>query len=89
VSKSWKRTEITIETETLVIFHGGAGIIRAWCEGCEAESLMLTAGAAASLGGVTPTVIYARVKSGSIHFIELPGGVPLICASSVGVINHE
>ena len=89
MTKSWKRTEVTIETEMLVIFRRGAETLRAWCEGCEAESLMLTAGAAASLGGVTPTVIDARIKSGSIHFIELPGGVPLICASSVGVINHE
>ena len=89
MSKSWKRTEVTIETEMLVIFRRGAETLRAWCARCGAESLMLTPDAAASLSGVTPTVIYARVKSGSIHFIELPGGVPLICASSVGVINHE
>ena len=89
MAKSWKRTEVTIETETLIIFRRGADALRAWCERCGTESLMLSPGAAATLGGVTPTVIYARVKSGSIHFIELPGGVPLICASSVSLINHE
>ena len=89
MAKSWKRTEVTIETETLIIFRRGADALRAWCERCGTGSLMLSPGAAATLGGVTPTVIYARVKSGSIHFIELPGGVPLICASSVSLINHE
>ena len=83
------RTQVTIETETLVIVRRGADTVHAWCERCGAESVMLTLRAAASLAGVTPTVIYGRVKSGSIHFIELPGGMPLICASSVGVLNHE
>ena len=83
------RTQVTIETETLVMLRCGADTIHAWCERCGAESVMLTLRAAASLAGVTPSVIDERVKAGSIHFIELPGGMPLICATSVGVLNHE
>ena len=85
-----KRTEVTVETETLVIFPRGADALRAWCEWCEVERPLLTPAAAARLAGVTTSVIYARVSAGSIHFIELPGGRPLICASSVMPINqHE
>ena len=46
MTKSWKRTEVTIETEMLVIFRRGAETLRAWCERCGAESLMLTPTAA-------------------------------------------
>ena len=83
------RTEVTIESETLVIVRRSADTVFAWCERCGAQSVMLTLDAAASLAGVTPAVIYGRVKTGSIHFIELPGGKPLICARSVGDLNHE
>ena len=63
MSKSWKRTEITIETETLVVFHRGAEVIRAWCEGCEAESLMLM---------VTPRIIINEEEEAR----QVPGALP-------------
>jgi hypothetical protein len=58
------RTEVTIETDTLVIIRRGADTVHAWCERCGAESVMLTLRAAASLAGVTPGVIDVRVKAG-------------------------
>ena len=67
----------------------GAGALRTWCDGCGAESLMITPGVAASLAGVTTDVIHAHVQAGSVHFIELPGSVLLICGFSVNAINHE
>ena len=85
MAKSWKRTEVIIESETLVVFRSGASSLRAWCEGCEAASLMLTPGAAASLAGVTTQVIYARVEAGLIHFTELPGEALLVCGASIGL----
>jgi len=85
MAKSWKRTEVTIESETRVVFRGGTSSLRDWCEGCQATSLMITPGAAASLAGVTTQVIYARVEAGLIHFTELTDGVLLVCGASIGL----
>ena len=85
MAKSWKRTEVTIEKETLVVFRSGANSLRAWCEGCSAETLLITPGTAASLAGVTTDVIYERIEAGLIHFTELPDGALLVCGASVGL----
>ena len=85
MAKSWSRTEITIETETLVIFSREAEAIRVWCDGCEAESLMITPAAAANLAGVTTPAIYARVQAGALHYTELSDGRLLICGRSLGL----
>ena len=89
ITKSWKRTEVTIESETLIVLRRGADARRVWCEGCGAESLMITPDVAASLAGVTTEIMYARVQAGSVHFIELPGSVLLVCGFSARAINHE
>jgi hypothetical protein len=83
MSKSWKRTEITIETESLVILRSGMDALRAWCQPCGQESLLLTPEAAAKLAGVTTSVIHARVEDGSLHFKEQPDGTLVVCARSL------
>ena len=85
MSKSWKRTEITIDTETLVIFRTGADSLRTWCERCGQESLLLTTEAAAKLGGVTTSVIDARLETGALHYTELSDGASFICGLSLGL----
>ena len=85
MSKSWKRTEITIETETLMIFRTGTDSLRTWCERCGAESLLLTPEAAARLGGVTTSIIYARVEAGTLHHTEVSDGAVFICGLSFGL----
>ena len=84
MTKSWKRTEVTIETETLVVLRSGARPLRSWCEGCQATSVMLTPDAAATIAGMTIQVLYARVEAGLIHFTELPDGALLVCSASLG-----
>ena len=59
MAKIRKRTEVTVETETPVIFPRGARARLAWCEDCRAESLMLTPREAALFAGVTTRHIYA------------------------------
>jgi len=85
MSKSWRRTEITIETESLVIFRTGADSLRTWCERCGHESLRLTTEAAAKLGGVTTSVIYARIEAGTLHYTKLSDGPLFICGLSLGL----
>src|SRR5438067_511007 len=65
MAKTRKRTEVTVETETHVVLRRGSGALRAWCEGCGAESLMLTPREAAILAGVTTRHIYARAEEGA------------------------
>ena len=84
MSKTWKRTEITIESETTMILRRTSGAVRAWCGSCGAESLMLTPDAAARLAGVTTRAIYLRVERGALHFCELPDGTLLVCGPSLG-----
>ena len=86
--KTWKRTEIAIETETLLLSrHGGAA--RARCEGCGVETVMLSPTEAASLAGVTTVEIYALVTAGSVHLIKLSEGVMLVCGLSLGTIIRK
>jgi hypothetical protein len=85
MSKSWKRTEITIESETTLILRRRAEAVQAWCGPCGAESQMLTPDAAAELAGVTTRTIYVRVEGGELHFKELPDGTLLICRPSLGL----
>ena len=86
--KTWKRTEVTIETETLVLSrHGRAA--RARCEGCGVETVMLSPTEAASLAGVTTADIFALVTAGSVHVINLSEGVMLVCGLSLGAIIRK
>ena len=85
MAKTRKRTEVIIESEKTVILRRGTGTLRAWCEGCGAESLMLTPREAAVLAGVTTRYLYARVEEGALHYAELPDGTLLICGRSVGL----
>ena len=84
MAKVRKRTEVTIETETQVIWRRGGGI-RGWCDPCGAESLMLTPSEAATLAGVTTRHIYERVEKGALHSKE--DGTLLVCALSL-VLNQ-
>ena len=72
MTKSWKRTEVTIETEMLVIFRRGAETLRAWCERCGAFStlqrpIMPTVAALLLLflvGPISFAVVYRLLLSG-------------------------
>lgn len=85
MAKVRKRTEVTIESETLLVVRHGGGALRAWCEGCGAETLMLMPRQAAMLAGTTTRHIYARVEEDSLHFKELPDGTLLVCGHSLGL----
>jgi len=85
MSKTWKRTEITIESETTLILRRRAEAVRAWCGACGADSLMVTPDAAAELAGVTTRAIYVRVERGALHFKEWPDGTLLVCGLSLGL----
>jgi hypothetical protein len=79
-----KRTEITIETEELlVVKQGGDGWGRMWCSECGATVQAWKPPAAAAVIGSRPRQIYRWVESGSVHFTEDGAGSLLICHNSL------
>jgi len=83
MTKIRKRTEVTVETESQIVFRHGAPALRAWCQACGAERLMLSPDTAAKLMGVTTRHIYAEVEDGALHFNELRDGTLLFCSHSI------
>jgi hypothetical protein len=78
-----RRTEITIETERLLLLRDSSRSLFLWCDACCAQVRMLTPEEAASTAQVSVRAIYRRVEAGELHFIEMPEWPVLICANSV------
>ncbi len=80
---SKKITEITIETEQVVVIRRQAEINERWCDGCSAIVRMVTPEQVALLTQISARTIYRRVEAGELHFTETPEGALLICLDSL------
>ena len=80
-----KRTEITIETDRLVVLRGRKVSIVSWCRECRQQIKMVTVDEAAIIGGVSPRAIYRSIEAREIHFLERADGLLLICPRSLPV----
>jgi excisionase family DNA binding protein len=78
-----KRTEITIETNRVLIIRRRRGFIRGWCEGCLAEVQMFTPSEAATLASVSSRTIYRWIEEAKLHFFEEFRGSLLVCSESL------
>lgn len=78
-----KRTVITIETHRLAVVRSRRPSVVAWCERCGGQVRMVTPEEAAALLGTRSRVIYRRVESGDLHFLETGAGALLICSRSL------
>jgi hypothetical protein len=79
-----RRTEVTIETETVIavsVAGGSSGL--AFCPECAAERVMLTPFAAATVTRTSAREIYRLVVSGGLHSTDAPNGQLLVCAVSL------
>jgi hypothetical protein len=77
------RTEITIETERVLLIKHRKGRILAWCPICARQVPMIKVDEAATLSRVSARTIYRWVESERVHFAETPQGELLICLSSL------
>lgn len=78
-----KKTEISIEIdELMVVSVGRTDTPRPPCPVC-AGSAMVTPEEAAALARETVRSIYARVEATSVHCLETPDGLLLLCAKSL------
>lgn len=79
-----RRTEITIETERVVVLEGGGRDDETrWCEMCGAKSHLISPDAAAALLGVTAQAILRWAEAGGLHFAEAVDTAPLLCLNSL------
>ena len=79
---SKKITEITIETEQVVV-RRQAEITQSWCDGCSAFTRMVTPDEAALLTQISARTIYRQAENGELHFTETTEGLFLICLDSI------
>lgn len=78
-----RRTEITIETETIVRVRGTPEPVLRFCGSCGTERWMVAPAAAAQLADLTTRAVYRLVESGRLHFEELAGCELLVCTDSL------
>ncbi len=84
-----KRTEITVETERVIVIPAPTMPFHLWCQACCARVEMMTAEQAARLLQVTPRVVYRWVEAQLLHFIEEPDGRVLVCRNSLYGQSNE
>lgn len=78
-----KRTEITIETDSIVVLSRRKVSILSWCRDCGQRTKMISVDEAAILARVTSRTIYGWVESKRLHFAETSEGRLLICCQSI------
>jgi hypothetical protein len=79
----FRRTEITIETERLLIISRNTTVLDCWCEGCERKSRLLSVGQAARSVGLSLRELCRLVEACEIHFFETENGELFICFDSL------
>lgn len=78
-----RRTEITIETEQILVLRGRKSSVSAWCNNCAEQVIMVTPDEAAALARVSSRAICRWVEMERLHFRETPEGALFICLNSL------
>jgi hypothetical protein len=79
---AYKRTQITIETDQVLIIRR-RGCIRHWCRECGRETDMVGTAQASTLTGVAQPQLLDDARNGKWHVTETDDGLPLICLDSL------
>jgi hypothetical protein len=82
-----KRTEITIETERLLVVSSPRQTVD-WCSGCGARVQMLPINEAALVARTTARTVFGWVEAERVHFRETDQGSLLICLDSLST-KHQ
>lgn len=78
-----KRTEITIETESLVVLCGRRSSALTWCPQCDAECETIPIEGLGVVSNLAPTEVESWLESELIHRLQAPDGALLICLNSL------
>jgi hypothetical protein len=82
-----KRTEITIETERLLVVSQRREKPIFWCADCDTQVPMLTVYEAARTARTTPLVISELAEAGKLHFAVTLAGQHFICPNSLASLG--
>jgi excisionase family DNA binding protein len=82
-----KRTEITIETDRIVVISRRNLQAQSWCGACNKRVSMVTIDEAARLARVSARTVYRWVEDEKLHFTETSDGRLLICSESIPQIG--
>jgi hypothetical protein len=77
------RTEITVETERILVIRRRYRAIEAWCESCAQQVVMIRPDQAAAVSGQSLRSIFGDIERAALHFMEQPDGMLLICLNSL------
>jgi hypothetical protein len=86
-AKVSRRTEITIETEEILILRRRFKTERIWCRQCAEKVVMLTMEEAAVTAGVSSRIVYQWIEGFNLHFTETPTRLLLVCPNSLSSIT--
>ena len=78
-----KRTEITIETDSLVVVRGRRNSALAWCSQCDAECETIPIEGLGVVSNLDPTEVESWLESEAIHRLQAADGARLICLNSL------
>lgn len=78
-----KRTEITVETERILVIRRRYRAVEAWCDDCNAKVVMIRPDQAAAVSGRSLRSIFNDIERAALHFTEQPDGMILICLNSL------
>lgn len=77
-----KRTEITIETSSLLVLRG-RNSERAWCTRCAAEGEMISLENIGVISNLDKHAVEEWLNSQELHRTQSANGAPLICLNSL------
>ena len=78
-----KRTEITIETNSLVVLRGRRSSTTTWCPQCEAACEMIPIEGLGVISNLPSPEVETWLESEAIHRLQAPDGALLICLNSL------
>ena len=78
-----RKTQITIETDRLLIVRTRTSIRSAYCQTCNELVSMITPDMGAELSGISVRAVYRLIEAEKIHSVELPDRSSQICLNSL------
>ena len=78
-----RRTEVTVETDEILIIRSSQEIAVAPCPECAGTTVMISPEQAAMVTCTNVRAIYRFLEAGRVHYVEVPGGALLVCPDSI------
>ena len=78
-----RRTEVTIETDEIVVIRGSQRAVQPLCPQCCDAVPMIRAEQAAEMVSANARAVYRMIEEGQIHSAETADGVVFVCPRSL------